>query len=276
MTFFEKHRKVIVTIIVTVMIFLIMGISAIPFKNSFFLKNFVNTIFSPVRSIVSGISNGIGGFVNYLFEMKNLNEENDYLTKRVAELEHNYKATEDYKKENERLRELLALTEEKEADFEGVYASVIGLGADNWYSGYTINKGSLAGIEVGDVVISEQGVVGQISEVGLNWAVINSLISPSSSVGAKIVRSGDIAIVEGDFKLERDCMMKMTFINKDAQILTGDTIETSGLGESFPGGIPLGKVVNIVSDVSGVSKYAVVEPYVDFKNLKEVLIIKKQ
>ncbi len=276
MTFFEKHRKIIVTIIVTVIIFLIMGLSAIPFKNSFFLKNFVNTIFSPIRSVASGISNGIGGFVNYLFEMKNLNEENDYLAKRLAEMEHNYKGIEDYKKENERLRELLALTDEKETDFQGIYASVIGLGADNWYSGYTINKGSLSGIETGDVVISEQGIVGQISEVGLNWAVIKSLISPSSSVGAKIVRSGDIAIVEGDFKLERDCMMKMTFINKDAQILAGDTIETSGLGESFPGGVPLGKVTNIVSDVSGVSKYAVVEPYVDFKNLKEVLIIKKQ
>ena len=79
MSFFEKNRKAIIIAIITVIIFIIMGVSVIPFKNSFFITNMFNTIFAPVKGVVSGISDGLGGFANYLFEMKTLNEKNDEL-----------------------------------------------------------------------------------------------------------------------------------------------------------------------------------------------------
>lgn len=275
MSFFEKHRKVVLTTIITVIVLVIMGISTIPFKNSFFMTNIFNTVFSPVKGVVSGISNGIGGFVNYLVEMKNLNEENDRLAKELANMQHEYKGIEDYKKENERLRELLSIKETEEMAKDSIAAEIIGWSSDNWYNYYTINKGTSSGIENKDVVMCEDGLVGQICEVGLNWAKIATIIDSSSSVGARVVRSGDITIVGGDYEFEREGLCKMTFINKDAQIVIGDTIETSGLGENYPSGIPLGKVYDIISDSAGISQYALIEPYTDFKNLKQVLVLKK-
>lgn len=275
MSFFEKYRKLWLALILVVAIVVIMCMSVVPVKNSYFVTNVINTIFTPIQHAVSKISDGVGGFVNYLFEMKDLSEENDRLTKQVAELNHNYRSAEDYKAENERLKEILDLKQTNPIAKDSVACNVIGWSNDNWYSYYTIDKGSAKGIENKDIVISASGLVGQVCEVGLNWAKVSTLIETSSSVGARIVRSGDVAIVCGDYELERKGLCKMTFINKDAQIIVGDTVETSGLGESYPGGIALGKVVQIVSDSAGTSQYAIIEPYADLKNLKQVIVLKK-
>lgn len=275
MSFFEKHRKIILTVVITIIVFVIMGISTIPFKNSFFVTNIFNTVFTPIKGVVSGVSNGVGGFVNYLFEMNSLNDKNDELAKEVARLQHDYKSIEDYKKENERLRELLNIKETNEEYKNSIAAEIIGWSSDNWYNYYTVNKGSSDGIVNKAVVICADGLVGQICEVGLNWSKIVTIIDSSASVGTRVVRSGDITIVGGDYEFERDGLCKMTFINKDAQIIIGDTIETSGLGENYPSGIPLGKVVDIVSDSAGSSQYALIEPYADFGDLKQVLILEK-
>lgn len=275
MSFFEKHRRLIIALISAAVIVAIMCVSLIPFKNSFFVTNIINTVVTPIQSAVSKVSDGIGGFVNYLFEMKDLNEENDRLTKQLAELNHNYKSAQDYKTENERLKEILDLKENNSIAKDAIACNVIGWSSDNWYSYYTIDKGTAKGIQNKDVVICPSGLVGQVCEVGLNWAKVSTIIESSSSVGAKIVRSSDVAIVGGDYELERQGFCKMTFINKDAQIIVGDTVETSGLGESYPGGIALGKVKEIISDSAGVSQYAIIEPYADLKNLKQVLVLKE-
>lgn len=275
MSFFEKHRRLWIVAVITVLLFVIMGVSVLPFKNSFFVTNIINTIFSPVQTVTSKISDGVGGFVNYLFEIKNVKNENDRLTREVAELKHNYRSAEDYKAENERLKEILDIKEKNPLAKDSVVCEIIGWSNDNWYSYYTVNKGTAQGIQNKDIVICPSGLVGQVCEVGLNWARISTIIETSSSVGARIVRSGDVAIISGDYELERRGLCKMTFINKDAQIIAGDTVETSGLGENYPGNIALGKVVQIVSDSAGVSQYAIVEPYADLKNLKQVIVLKR-
>lgn len=275
MSFFEKHRKVILILTLTIIAFVIMGVSTISFKNSFFINNVFNTVFSPVKGVVSGITNGIGGFADYLFEMNELNKKNDELAKELAKMKHKYREIEDYQKENERLRELLAIKENKKEYKDSIAAEIIGWSSDNWYNYYTINKGSSNGIKNKDIVICADGLVGQICEVGHNWAKIATIIDSSASVGARVVRSGDVTIIGGDYEFEHKGLSKMTFINKDAQIIIGDTIETSGLGENYPSGIPIGKVIEIVSDSAGISQYALIEPYADFAELKQVLILKK-
>ncbi len=273
MNFFEKKNKIITIIAIAVVIFIFIGISAVSNNNSFFMKNVINTITSPLQSGVSHLTNGIGGFFKYLFEMKNMNSENDRLAIENAQLRHKYRDAESYKAENDELREILELKQENDYSENRTAAEVIGWSSDNWYNYYTINKGTADGIKVGDVAVVSKGLVGRVCDVGVNWAKISTIIESSSSVGAKVIRTGDVAIVEGDFEYEKDGLCKMTFINKDAHIIIGDTLETSGLGGSYPAGIPMGKVCEIVTDNAGMPLYALVEPYVDFKELKFVFIV---
>lgn len=274
MSFFEKRRRIILTIIIAIVILILMGVSTIPFKNSFFMKNAINTVFTPIHRALSAVSDGVGGCFNYLIEMKNMNKENDRLTEENAQLRHNYRDAESYRKENENLRELLNLKSQGTYGENSIAANIIGWSSDNWYNYYTIDKGSSSGIENNDIVISTDGIVGKVCETGLNWAKISTVIESSSSVGVRVIRTGDVSIAEGDFDLEREGKCKLTFINRNAHIIVGDTLETSGLGENYPAGIPLGKVVEIVADNAGMSRYAVVEPYTDFSDLKFVLVLK--
>lgn len=268
----DKRRRITIISVILAIVFILMGVSTISYKNSFFARNFINTITSPFRSVVCSLTDGIGGFFNYVFEMKNMNEENTRLANENAMLRHSYRDAESYKKENDELRHLLELEQSGGYGEKKAAAEIIGWSSDNWYNQYAINKGSSSGIKVGDIVFAQVGLVGRVCEVGLNWASVSTIIDSASSVGAKVIRTGDVAIVEGDFKYEKDGLCKMTFINKDAHIIIGDTLETSGLGGSYPSGIPMGKVVEIVTDNAGMAQYALVEPYADFDSLKFVYV----
>ena len=217
----------------------------------------------------------MSGFFGFLFEMQDYKKVNDDLTKRIADLEQNYRSTEEIAAENVQLKALLDLQEEAYDDYQSTGAKIIGWSSDNWYNTYTINKGSLSGIKAQDMVVTELGLVGQVQEVGLNWARVTTLVDTASTVGVCVVRTGDVAMLDGDTELGKDGMCKLNFVNKQAEIVVGDMLETSGLGEVFASGIAVGRVAELHADSTGVNQYAVVEPAVDFAKTRYVLVLKK-
>ncbi len=273
MEFFEKHKKLSVIICTAMVVIILMVISAFTKDKSFIAKNVFNTLVLPVQKGVSVVVDGVGGFFEFLFEMGDYKEENTRLAKENAALAKKYRDVQAYKEENERL---LGLLEIKQNDFAAVNttgARVVGWSSDNWYNYYTIDKGSIDGIKKKSMVVTNEGLVGQVSEVGLNWSRVITLVDASSSVGARIVRTGDVALVVGDNSYEKYGMCKMTFINKEAQVVVGDIVETSGLGGVYAPGIAIGRVKEIIDDSTGVSRYALIEPLVDFKNTHHVLVV---
>ena len=88
-----------------------------------------------------------------------------------------------------------------------------------------------------------------------------------------ISRTGDLVQIDGELQLMKDGLCKMTVITEDADIMIGDTVETSGVGGIYPRGIMIGIVKEFKNNEEGTGQYAVVEPYVDFQHIYEVLII---
>ena len=228
---------------------------------------------SPVQSGVSSVSGSIEGFFNYLRNMKGYEKENQKLKERVAVLEDELRKTETLKSENERLRELLEL-KQTETEYKTVAADVIAFSADNFSRSYTINKGLKDGITENCAVITANGLVGYVFEVGRTWAKICAITDTDVSVSASIMRVGNTAIVQGDMSLMEKGMCKMTYVSKETGLEVGDFVETSGAGGIIPAGIYIGKVHEIKDDVTGVSQEAIIKPGVDFSNIDEVLIIK--
>lgn len=272
MGFFEKHKKLSIIVAITFAALILMVFSALAKDYSFFAQNIFNTLVSPVQNGISAVADGIGGFFEFIGEMGEYKDENTRLSKELAELEKKYRSADALREENERLSELLELKENNLADMNTTGARVIGWSSDNWFNYYTIDKGSASGIAKKCMVVTENGLVGQVNTVGLNWSRVITIIDSSSSVGARVVRTGDIALVVGDNVYEKDGLCKMTFINQDAEIVVGDIIETSGLGGVYTAGIAIGRVKEIVADSSGASRYAVIEPMADLKNVKHVLV----
>ena len=181
-----------------------------------------------------------------------------------------------YKDENERLRMMLELKSNAQ-DKDMVGCEVIAKDPGNWFYSFTVDKGSHHGIKVDDAVISNQGLVGRVTDVGHNWAKVLTIIDADSSVGASISRTQNLAIVDGDLSLADSGQCMMNFITNDSSlVVVGDTVVTSGLGGVYPAGVLIGTVSEIKSDAMGYSQYAVIDTAVDFERIREVMIIRSE
>ena len=273
MYFFQKNKFKIMLIAATVIIVVcIIAGNGTNGRKASFLSDSLGTTASAAQEGVTEVSDSVGGFFDYLKNMKAYEKENKKLRERIASLEDSLRKTDDLRKENERLRKMLEL-KEKEKEHNTVAADVIAFEMDNFSRSYTINKGLKDGITQNSAVITPYGLVGYVSEVGRTWAKICPVIDTKVSVSATAVRISNTAIVQGDMSLMQDGLCKMTYVSKDSGIEIGDYIETSGAGGIIPAGIYIGKVTEIRSDVTGVSQEAVIKPGVDFSNISEVMVI---
>lgn len=257
-------------VILVICVFMFM--SAKDRVNVSFIDNAVNVVCKPFVSATNSVGKFFDGFFDYFKNKKELVNTVDELTYKNNYLEQRVNSLASLEEENERLRDLLKLRD-KYPEYKTVAASVIAKESGNYGRFVTIDKGKESGIEVNKAVISQDGLVGLVFEVGNGWSKIQTVLDPSTSVGCKITRTGDISIAEGDISLINDGLLKMLYISSQFTILEGDIVETSGLGEVYPQGIAIGRIKEIKVDESTNSQYALINPIVDFSNLYEVLVI---
>lgn len=274
MYFFQKNKFKILLIATTVILVvcIIAGFSARKKKASA-VSDALGGAASAAQGGVTGVSDSISGFFDYLRNMKGYEKQNQKLLERIATLEDRIRKTDDLKEENERLRKMLELKQNEESH-ETIAADVVAYEMDNFSKSYTINKGIKDGITQDSAVITPHGLVGYISEAGRSWAKICPIVDTRVSVSAAVPRVSNTAIVQGDMSLMEDGLCKMTYVSKESGIEIGDYIETSGAGGIIPSGIYIGKITEIRNDVTGVSQEAIIKPGVDFSDLSEVLVIR--
>ncbi len=273
MYFFEKNKFKIIIAAVAFLLVVIIAVSSVTGAKIPVISDTVNFIVSPFQKVAVGIYDGIGDFFAMLRSNKNYARENEQLKERIAALEDKIRQNDDYAQENDRLRQMLELTQ-KDTEFEYIAADVTASDMTNWSKTFTIDKGLVDGVEKNCAVITVNGLVGHVSEVGRTWARVVSIIDSTSSVGATITRLNVNAVVNGDLALSSDSMCVMDYLIKDINVEIGDYVVTSGNGGIYPQGLYIGKVTQLNDDVSGLSREAVIEPGVDFYDLDEVLIIK--
>ena len=263
MSSFFKKRGVQAAAIITAVILICAGI--MHFGGS-------NPVAVVLRTVLSPFQHGVAYLSHKVLEMKSYKDENERLVSEVNELKKQNRDITNYREENERLREMLDLKESL-TGYSTIPASIIAYSANNWYDTLQINKGTLAGVNVGNAVITPDGVVGKITEAGPTWSLVSTILNPDNAMGVRISRTGDVAVVEGDSELYSNNYCKMTFIDKGSSLIIGDLLETSGSGGVYPAGLSVGAIRAIDSDATGNLNYATVEPLVDFDKLYEVLVI---
>ena len=239
------------------------------------LTNVANVLASPFRSAYTAVATWFNDKQNYYRDTTALEEENAALRRQIAEMEEAVRQAEAALDENERLRELLNLREQRRDLSDIETANVTEHDVTNWSSSLTLNKGSVHGVEVGDCVIDETGaLVGVISESGTNWSTVLTLVDTDTSLGAQVFRTGDLGVAQGEFSLMGENRLRLDYLPADCQLLGGDLVVTSGLGEHYPSGLVIGSVEEVQVDDSGAASYAILAPAVDFDSLTEVFVIK--
>lgn len=237
------------------------------------LSNLLGVIATPVRYGFRALGNAFGGFADYVTEFNSLKDENEELAERIRELEQKVAHVQVLEGENEWLRGYLGMKDELES-FETVNATVIGREANSYMTLYTLNKGSLHGVEVDMSVITENGIVGRVETVGANWCRVSVITENATAVGAVSARSGARGIVEGSLGLRENGQCAMNYIDEFADVAVGDVILSSG-GGIYPYGFVIGTVVELTHDEAAHSLSAILEPAVDFDTVTRVMIVKK-
>ena len=269
-------KNSLVKILVLVAVFLAVFYSVIALIGAVTpLQNLLGVVATPFRWAFSGVANALDGFTDYFTEFKDLQKENDELARRVAELEARVAHAEILEGENAWMREFLGVSDTLE-EFELTSAHIIGKEGNSYMTLYTLNKGSLQGVERDMAVVSNGSVVGRVESVGLNFCKVSTILENASSVGALCARSGARGIVDGSLGLRGNGTCAMNYINEFADIEIGDKIVSSGEGSVYPYGFSIGTVVEKTFDEHNRTVSAVIRPDVDFDTLTRVMIVKKK
>ena len=267
-------RKWLIILLVAILLCLIMAImAALSGGRVSPVSNAINVLVTPIQKAATGIGNAVSGWTDHFTDYDRLKAENEQLKQDYAESQQKVRDLEKAEKENEQLRAALDM-KERSRDFEFVSAEVIAKSNENWATSFTIDQGSLAGIAVDNCVVTVDGMVGFVSEVGTNWAIVTALTDTSMEASAIVSRTREVASAEGDFELMKQGLLKLSYLERDTQVLKGDTVETSGMGGLFPKGIVLGTIEEVQTESHGISKYALVKPAVDLTKVNHVLVIK--
>ena len=237
-----------------------------------FVRNITGAIVTPLQNGVAAATDRFTDLFGYFYRFDALERENEELKRKIQEfekLEISYNAA---IKENSALREAAGI-KAKHADFEMELCTVVALTDNGFQSALTLNKGSVSGIEAGDCVITGDGMVGFVDQVSLNSCVVKTVINVDFNASAAVSRTREVVVTNGSFELASDGLLKVSYLENDADVRPGDTILTNG--GAYPPDLIIGRVVEFCQESHGISSYASVEPVVDFSGLSTVLVIKE-
>ena len=229
----------------------------------------------PFQKGINSIGTALDGATAGLQSKQKLLEENQALQEQVDDLTaQNSQLTQDLD-ELDRLQKLYAL-DQQYSEYDKVAAEVIAMDDENWFSTFTINRGTDDGIQVDCNVIAGSGLVGIVTDVGSNWATVRSIIDDSSNVSAMTMSTSDRCIVSGDLRLINEGKLQFIHLkDNDDRIQEGEKIVTSDVSEKFLPGILIGYVSEIEEDPDNLTKTGTLTPVVDFEHIREVLVIKE-
>lgn len=236
-------------------------------------KALANVTVIPLQQGINQIGGWMGDMKDNFSTLKQLQAENEKLQEQVDALttENNYLQEESY--EYERLQELYKL-DQNYADYEKTAAHVIGKDSGNWFSTFTIDKGSRDGITVDMNVLAGSGLVGIVTEVGPTWARVRSIIDDANNVSGMVLSTSDTCIVSGDLSLMNTGQISFDQMeNNDHNVSVGDQIVTSYISDKYLQGILIGSVSEINVDSNNLTRSGYITPAVDFRNIQEVLVI---
>ena len=256
-------------------VLLLLGIGAAAHSESAgLLHNAAGALIAPVQRLVGSVSAFFDRIYGRIYEYDALVAENESLRAQLADAQQSAREGVDASEENERLRELLERHAEH-GDYVFESARIVRWSDSSRAHSFTISKGRSSGIERGDPVVTEHNVVvGQVTELNDNEAIVSTVIDVDMSLGAYVGETGTTGIVLGEYALMKNRQAKLTYMDDGAQIYVGDQVLTSGAGGAFPAGLVIGRISAVQTEAGGQITFGLVDPACEYSSLVQVFIIK--
>ena len=231
----------------------------------------LGSIAAPFQKFGSAISASFKEFSDNFKSAAALNSEKEQLQSEINTLREQLVEYEQAINENEFYEKYLNI-KDLNPDFEFAPAAVLGRDPDDKFGGFTVGAGQLHGVALYDPVITEEGVVGYICEVGATTSKVTTILDPKLVCGAFDSRTSDAGALTGTTELAAEGYTSFFNLPRTCSVAVGDLVVTSGSG-IFPSGLILGNIVSISSDPISTSLFATVKPAVKFDELKRVMVL---
>lgn len=269
----ENRKSKYIFIVLTVLCVMMIVLSSVKDGLMNPIRNTIGYVLVPLQSGVNRVGYGLYEELQDHRNLKAVQEENKRLNEQIDLLTEENNRLAQNEGELSRLRDLYALDQDY-LQYEKVAARVIAKDSENWFQVFRIDKGSQDGIRVDQNVMANGGLVGIVTDVGLNYATVRSIIDDESRVSAMCLQSSSTCIVAGDLTLYQQGRLRITDMQKNATIQDGDRIVTSNISSKFMPGILVGYAVDIQDDEKKLMKTGYLIPAADFDDLTEVLVLK--
>ncbi|MBE6622579.1 MAG: rod shape-determining protein MreC [Ruminococcaceae bacterium] len=228
-------------------------------------------IVTPVEKLTIGIRQACENTVSYFADVGQLRRENEQLIEDNARLLAQTRANASLAEENEWLRKFLGLKNER-TEMEFVDAKIVARDI-GFIRTFTLDKGSMHGISENMPVITEDGLIGLVTEAGISTSRGISLINNNMSVGVYMERTMTSAVLTGSFDLYSDGLCKVINLPSDAEVYVGDMVYTSGYGSIYPKDIVVGTVVSVEPNPENYTLSAIVQPAADVNLADYVMVV---
>jgi len=268
--FFRNKFTIVITIIAVLLAGTASFISALGYTS--YIRNAVGIVLSPVQNGANHIFDTIENIIASKNDYEKLLKENEELKLKLEEQADTVAKAEVFLDDYEKLKDYLGVKDEI-VDIQMTDAEVLGQSNGNHLSIITLNRGNIHGIVPGMPVIDKYGLIGRITEVGLNWCKAATLTEPDFSVGINVERTGEKGITKGTFELSYDGLISVSFLPSDTDIKEGDRLFTSSDSAMFPEGLFVGTVVSVETNDIERETVATVRPSADLKDPHYVMIV---
>ena len=228
---------------------------------------------APFQRAAAVVSNGVSSLWEKYTNIDAILEENEKLTTENAELRGQMVDYDKLKAENEAYK---ALTNIQEQHPEMSYVSSFVIGRDplDSFYGFTLDKGSLDGVEANDAITSDEGyLLGVVTEVDLTSCKVMTILHPSFNAAGVVSRTRDNGIITGSADYAAEGLCILSNLSRGTLTKANDQVITTGLGGVFPPDVLVGVVQELVPEASGKSTIAVIKPGADPRTVKHVFII---
>jgi rod shape-determining protein MreC len=229
-------------------------------------------ILSPFQQAGQAVTGGLDRVFTAVGRLDTLENENNQLREEIRVYREQLVDFDEYKLENEFYNKFLGIKEQN-SDFSFQPATVTARDAAGGEASFSIDAGTKDGVALHDPVITEDGLVGYISQVGTTMSTVVTVIDPNLRVGALISRTREAGVVKGETALMTQGACSLSYLTSTSAVTIGDYVITSGAGGLFPKGLIIGTVTEVKKEQSNVSLYAVVKPTVDVREITQVMVI---
>lgn len=237
------------------------------FQSTSAFENLMIDSVTPLQRGVTFMHGEITGLFEHYVNNVSASKKNVDLNKKIELLQGELFSLEEVKKENERLKGYLEFG--SDLNIKKILGQIVSWDASSDYKVLRINKGMKSGIRLQSPVVTSKGLVGYIYRLTDHYADVLTILDPSNRIDGLVSRTRAHGVLEGD----SDDRLIMKYVTRTKPIILNDMVITSGLGNIYPKGLRIGKVVRIERESYGITQHVEVIPEVDFGGLEEVIVL---